>query len=112
MRVEDGRFAYRDRFQTTPQKILKTKEDLETVDNKNTAIIKVVDTGVGISDEIINNIFARFQRDSTNESVFSIEGSGLGLAVCKEIVELHGGVISVNSKKGHGTTFTVELPLT
>jgi heavy metal sensor kinase len=69
----------------------------------------VSDTGIGISQEHLPHIFERFYRvnqaDPDNNG-----GAGLGLAICKRIVELHGGRIEVESKPGVGTTFTVYLP--
>ncbi len=72
--------------------------------------IMVKDTGIGIPAEQLPHIFNRFyQVDST--STREQEGSGIGLALAKELVELHGGEIGVVSKESEGTTFTVRLPL-
>jgi len=70
--------------------------------------IKVQDTGIGILEEQIPYLFDRFRQadGSTNRSY---EGSGLGLALVKELVELHGGRIAVESTYGGGSTFTVWL---
>ena len=76
----------------------------------NSAIISVRDTGVGISAEDLLKIFDRFyQSDSsvTRES----EGTGIGLALTKELVELHKGIINIESKEGEWTEVKVELPL-
>lgn len=73
-------------------------------------IIKVSDSGIGISPEQLDKVFDRFyQVDSSHTRDY--EGSGLGMALSKELVELHKGTISVESCKGQGTTFTVVLPL-
>ncbi|MEG5001929.1 response regulator [Microcoleus sp. B4-D4] len=71
-------------------------------------LLQVKDTGIGIRTEQIPYLFERFRQaeGSTNRSY---EGSGLGLALVKELVELHGGQISVESVYGEGTTFTVWL---
>ncbi|MCW6051120.1 response regulator [Lyngbya sp. CCAP 1446/10] len=71
-------------------------------------LLQVKDTGIGIRTEQIPYLFERFRQaeGSTNRSY---EGSGLGLALVKELVELHGGQISVESVYGQGTTFTVWL---
>ncbi|MES2594042.1 MAG: ATP-binding protein [Verrucomicrobiota bacterium] len=72
-------------------------------------LIRVQDTGVGIAKEHIPQLFSRFfQADATSQRRF--QGMGIGLALVKEIVELHGGTVHVASKQGKGSTFTVYLP--
>lgn len=71
------------------------------------AIIKVCDTGIGIPAEDINHIFERFfKTDQINPN-----GSGIGLALSKVFIDMHGGSISVQSDQGKGSTFTVTLPI-
>ena len=77
---------------------------------KEDALIRVVDTGVGISDQFIPFLFDEFKQESTGLSR-SHEGSGLGLAITRRLVELMHGSISAQSEKGAGTTFTVRFPL-
>lgn len=73
-------------------------------------IIEVVDTGIGISEEGIPFLFERFrQLDSTNARRY--RGSGLGLALTKELLEMHGGWVKVDSKLEEGSTFTLGLPI-
>lgn len=73
------------------------------------AKFEVTDTGIGIPKEKMKNIFERFvQVDNTITREF--EGSGIGLALTKELVELHEGKISVKSEIGKGSVFTVLLP--
>ena len=68
------------------------------------------DTGVGMSEEFIPKLFEPFsQEDATTTNRYG--GSGLGLALTKNMVDLMGGTISVESRKGCGTTFTVTIPL-
>lgn len=67
--------------------------------------IQIKDNGLGIDDEHLNHIFNMFYRASENG-----EGSGLGLYIVQDTVELLGGGISVKSEVGHGTTFTILLP--
>lgn len=72
--------------------------------------IAVADSGIGISEENKNKLFIRFsQVDSSDTRQYG--GSGLGLVITKQIVELMGGTITVQSKEGLGSTFIVEIPL-
>lgn len=72
-------------------------------------LIKVHNTGVGISEEEQEKVFDIFyQSDNSNSQQ---EGSGVGLALTKELVELHGGKIVLDSKVGQGATFSVFLPV-
>jgi PAS domain S-box-containing protein len=79
--------------------------------NDNYAQIQVTDTGVGIDADFLPHVFDRFrQADST--SARSNKGLGLGLAIARYLVELHGGTIEAESLgRGQGSTFTVRLPL-
>ncbi len=72
--------------------------------------IEVTDRGVGISAEDLPNIFERFYQAGYT-SASQEKGFGLGLALVKELVTLHGGEIKVQSEEGRWTTFTVDLPL-
>jgi signal transduction histidine kinase/ligand-binding sensor domain-containing protein/DNA-binding response OmpR family regulator len=72
--------------------------------------LSVSDTGTGISPEHLPHIFDRFYQGDPS-SVRKSDGTGIGLALTKELVELHGGRISVTSAPGQGTCFTVLLPL-
>ena len=74
------------------------------------AVLRVSDTGVGISPQDIPRLFERFHRGTASRAR-SNEGSGIGLALVKELVALHGGRITAASEPGTGTTFTVCIPL-
>ncbi|MBB1286580.1 response regulator [Flavisolibacter sp. BT320] len=74
---------------------------------EKTAQITVEDNGVGMSREALDHVFEPFFQGEYE----NYKGSGLGLALSKEFIELHKGIIRVNSEKGKGTKFTVELPL-
>jgi signal transduction histidine kinase len=74
------------------------------------AILRVADTGIGLAPEDQERIFQRFYRAPTAMSR-EVEGSGLGLCIAHSIVEAHGGTIQVESAAGHGSIFTVRLPL-
>ncbi|TDL10578.1 response regulator [Mycolicibacterium obuense] len=73
------------------------------------ASITVSDTGTGVPPEEVPRLFERFHRIE-NVAARSHEGSGIGLALVKELVELHGGTIDVDSTHGVGTTFDIRLP--
>ena len=79
-------------------------------DNDKDITIEVEDTGYGISENSLPHIFEKFYRVTDNDKVIDISGSGLGLALVKEIVEIHGGKIKVKSAVGKGSTFTLTLP--
>jgi signal transduction histidine kinase len=72
--------------------------------------ISVKDSGPGIPPELLPNIFDRFYRVEQSRAQ-KHGGSGLGLSICKELVWTLGGTIKVQSRLGHGTTFTVTLPI-
>ncbi|HJM82098.1 MAG TPA: sensor histidine kinase [Nitrospinota bacterium] len=81
----------------------------KTTANQN-VIISVTDTGPGIGDADRGLVFDKFEQLRRHQQ--GVEpGSGLGLSICKGIVDLHGGDISVVSKPNRGSTFTVTLPL-
>ncbi len=71
---------------------------------------QIKDTGIGMSDEFQRHIFEPFERERTS-TVSGIQGTGLGMAITKNIVDMMGGTISVVSQEGKGTTFTVSLQL-
>ncbi len=73
------------------------------------AVLTVSDTGQGIAAENLPRVFGRFFRAEPSRT--GAGNSGLGLAICKAIVEAHGGTIDVASEAGAGTTFTVRLPI-
>ncbi|WP_426716025.1 sensor histidine kinase [Corynebacterium auriscanis] len=75
----------------------------------HTVIIEVSDDGNGIAEKDLPHLFERFYRPDVSRSRAS-GGSGLGLSIVKSLVEAHGGTITVASRLGDGTTFTVELP--
>ena len=73
------------------------------------AVVAVADTGIGVPEQEMPRLFERFHRIENARSR-SNEGSGIGLALVQELVQLHGGTITAFSTEGEGTTFTVTLP--
>ncbi|MFN8076786.1 MAG: ATP-binding protein [Kineosporiaceae bacterium] len=72
--------------------------------------ISVTDTGVGIPGHVLSRVFDRFWQVDASDTR-SRSGSGLGLTIAKDLVEAHGGFVLVESEVGHGSTFTVCLPV-
>ena len=70
----------------------------------------ISDNGIGMSPEFVEHIFEPFEREAT-ATQSGIQGTGLGMAITKNIVEMMNGIISVESELGKGSTFTVELSL-
>lgn len=83
---------------------------VEIKKKENSIYISIRDTGIGIPEDKIDSIFDPFiQVDSSLSRKY--EGSGLGLSIAKSIVDSHNGHISVKSRVGKGSTFTIELPV-
>lgn len=74
------------------------------------AVVTVSDTGTGVPAAEMPRLFERFHRIE-NARARSNEGSGIGLALVKELIQLHGGTIDADSVEGRGTTFTIRLPI-
>lgn len=74
------------------------------------AEIRITDTGVGMSKETLNGIFA-IDTTTTTAGTANEKGTGLGLVLCKELIEVQGGTISAISEHGNGSVFIVTLPL-
>ena len=72
---------------------------------------EVTDSGVGVESEALPRLFDRFYQVDPSRARNESHGAGLGLAIAREIVQAHGGKIGVRSSAGHGTTFTIRLPL-
>ncbi len=82
---------------------------LRRSDDGRFAIVKVSDTGIGVTEADREHIFERFYQGS-NPSFESIRGTGIGLMLAKDFVELHGGTLTLESAPGKGSTFTFTLP--
>ena len=86
------------------------KITIEVEDKDNEQLVRVIDQGYGIPENSLNKIFDKFYRVTENEYIQEVNGSGLGLSLVKEIIELHDGSIWVESKLGEGSTFTFSIP--
>jgi len=87
------------------------KVSVAAVESGSFVEFRVQDRGRGIPSEQIGLVFEKFKQVSTSDSR-NMGGTGLGLNICKSIVELHGGEIGVESKVGKGSTFWFRLPMT
>ncbi len=83
--------------------------DVEGFTQDNNVCIKVADNGIGINKNDQKHIFDKFYRASTG-NIHKFKGLGLGLYYVKKIAEAHGGDVTVSSKPGKGSTFTVTIP--
>ena len=84
--------------------ILEDEEKKEMIELFSDIEIAITDTGTGIPPEILQKVFNPFYTTKDN-------GNGLGLAICKKIIQLHKGDIQIKSSPGKGTTFIINLPL-
>ena len=90
--------------------IVRLMEKPCPVKNYTTFEITVKDNGIGMSEEFVEHVFDTFSREQSS-TVSGIQGTGLGMAITKNIVEMMGGEITAESKEGRGTVFTVTLNL-
>jgi signal transduction histidine kinase len=74
----------------------------------NQVVVSVRDEGIGMNDEEVRAAFEPFQRSGGLKN--HVPGSGLGLYVVRRLVEAHGGTVSIQSERGRGSTFEVQLP--
>ena len=81
-----------------------TNININKMNQLDSIVISCTDNGCGISDDIVNTIFDPFVTYKTN-------GTGLGLALSKKIIEAHGGTLIVTSSDETGTVFTITLPV-
>ena len=93
---------------TKKGKVMLACRLLTTVGNRQDLEITVTDTGKGMEESFLNNLFNKFSQED-DSIARSYGGTGLGLSIVKQLVELMGGTISIASKKGQGTTVTLQL---
>ena len=92
----------------TPQGAVRAVVDINPASGGLRMVVS--DTGVGIAPEKLPALFEKFTQ-ADNSATRRFGGTGLGLAICRELTQMMGGSIDVESREGHGSTFTVELPL-
>ena len=98
------------KFTDAPGTVTFTVEQRDDTDERALIRFTMQDTGIGMDPAFLPKLFAPFeQEDATNTNRYG--GSGLGMAITKNMVDLMGGQIEVESEKGVGTTFTVQIPL-
>lgn len=108
IRVLDNLLINASKYSTKDAHItLKTNQN----DTNDHLLISVLDTGIGIPEEVIDKIFERTYTVSSARSPESPTGSGLGLSIAKAIVERHNGTIHCKSKEGIGSEFTITIPI-
>lgn len=84
--------------------------DLTVMEAGGRVGVSVTDSGIGISDDEIPKLFTKFHR-GTDTLTYNYEGAGIGLYLTKLIMQQHGGEVSAQSTEGHGSTFTLWLPI-
>ncbi len=115
LKVKGDRVKLRQLFLNLLENAIKYTPDggsisTSVIRQEKTAMVAISDTGIGIPSEHLPHIFERFYRVDKARSRAE-GGAGLGLAIAKNIAEIHGGKIEVESQVGKGSTFTVSLPL-
>lgn len=95
---------------TEPNKKIELTIKTEIIDNKDYAVIKVIDEGIGIASDDLSDVFERFYQVKKESNTIQM-GSGLGLAYTKRLIEIHKGTISINSIIENGTTCSIAIPI-
>ncbi len=84
--------------------------EIRLKEREHDILTEVEDNGYGMSEKALPRIFEKFYRVTDNDKVREISGTGLGLSLVKEIVEIHGGTIAVKSRLNEGSTFAFSIP--
>ena len=90
-------------------KVTLTQNDTGINDTKE-YVFKIIDNGIGMSEEFLKHVFEPFER-AKDSTASSIQGTGLGMAITQNLVQMMGGTITAESELGKGSTFIVTLPL-
>ncbi|MDQ1267114.1 MAG: hypothetical protein QG635_2268 [Bacteroidota bacterium] len=88
----------------------KLSDNLKPSDNPNNCIIFIKDSGIGMTEEILSKLF-KIDQKVTRQGTENEPSTGLGLLLCKEFIERHGGMIWVESEVGRGTAFYFSIPI-
>ncbi|XMB87170.1 ATP-binding protein [Mycoplasmatota bacterium WC44] len=94
----------------THEGFVAIKVNFDKLEEKQVLNFEITDTGIGIEDEEVKNLFEPFTQGD-NSTTRKYGGTGLGLTICKQLVEMMGGHISVSSKINCGTTFKFDIPI-
>jgi two-component system OmpR family sensor kinase len=81
--------------------------EVRASDDGTAVVVEVADTGLGIPEDELSHVFEELYR---GQEARGIEGSGLGLTLVKAVVERHGGTVTLRSRVGQGSVFTLHLP--
>lgn len=92
--------------------IITVEAKLKTEEKGNLLLVRIIDTGPGITKENISKLFNKFRQVGGKNPNDKSGGTGLGLYISKELIELHGGTIYVESTPGEGAMFAFTLPIT
>lgn len=119
--VDEGVIVHADYDRLTQVLINITKNSIQFTENgiiqlrgytqNDATIIEIEDTGIGMAPEEVEHIWNRFYKAIDSRTTNPYGEFGLGLSIVKQLVTLHGGKIHVESLKGHGTKFRIELPI-
>lgn len=111
--IEADRFMFHRLFYNLIQNSIKYRSDkkpeiiIDHNEFKNNTLIKYIDNGIGISKQYVEYVFGLFKKIKNKHSE---EGAGLGLSICRRIMERHFGEIYIDSDLGKGTTINIKLP--
>lgn len=86
------------------------KINVETYTENSWYVVEITDKGIGMSKTVLDKIFDEFYREETG-NIHNVKGHGLGLSYVKRIVEMHNGIVEVNSELGKGSSFKLKLPI-
>lgn len=81
------------------------------IDGKDTLVVSVADTGIGIPQDDLPKLFNKFQQLGSDKSLHHVNGTGLGLYISRELIALHGGTIYAKSEAGRGSIFVFKIPV-
>jgi len=110
--IDGDRFMFHRLFYNLIQNAIKYRSDktpeiiIESNKTKNSVLLKLVDNGIGISKQYVEYVFGLFKKIKNNHT----EGAGLGLSICRRIIERHFGEIHIQSDLGKGTIINIKLP--